>query len=71
MALQFLFNAMSPKKQKDFSFQGIPEMLYLDNGPVVKSLVFLRVMELLGVQVQPHLPQGSDGDGQLLAQRER
>lgn len=61
MALRFLFNAMAPKKQKDFPFQGIPKMLYLDNGPVAKSLVFRRVMEQLGVQVLTHLPQGSDG----------
>lgn len=28
MALRFLFNAMAPKKQKDFPFQGIPKTLY-------------------------------------------
>ena len=61
MALQFLFNAMSVKKQKDFPFQGIPGMLYIDNGPISKSLVFRRVMELLGIQVQTHLPKNGDG----------
>jgi transposase InsO family protein len=59
MALRFLFNAMAPKKQK--VLQGIPKMLYLDNGPVAKSLIFRRVMEQLGIQVLTHLPQGKDG----------
>lgn len=61
MALRFLFNAMASKKQKDFPFQGIPKMLYLDNGPVGKSLIFRRAMEQLGIQVSTHLPQGNDG----------
>ena len=61
MALQFLFNAMSPKKDKDFPFQGIPKGIYLDNGPISKSLTFLRVMELLGIEVKTHMPRGSDG----------
>lgn len=59
MALRCLFNAMAPKKQK--ILQGIPKMLYLDNGPVAKSLIFRRVMEQLGIQILPHLPQGKDG----------
>jgi hypothetical protein len=58
-ALRFLFNAMAPKE--DTEFQGIPEMLYLDNGPVTKSLVFQTVMERLGVNWQTHMPAGSDG----------
>ena len=45
-ALRFLFNAMAPKE--DTAFQGIPELIYLDNGPVAKSLVFQTVMERLG-----------------------
>ena len=61
MGLRFLFNAMAPKKQTDFPFQGIPKMLYLDNGPIAKSLVFRRAMEQLGIQVVTHLPQGKDG----------
>jgi hypothetical protein len=58
-ALRFLFNAMAPKE--DTEFQGIPEMLYLDNGPVAKSMVFQTVMERLGVNWQTHMPAGSDG----------
>lgn len=58
-ALRFLFNAMAPKE--DTEFQGIPEMLYLDNGPVAKSMVFQAVMERLGVNWQTHMPAGSDG----------
>jgi transposase InsO family protein len=61
MALQFLFNAMAPKKQKNFPFQGIPKALYIDNGPVSKSLLFRRVLEQLGIQLLTHLPQGGDG----------
>lgn len=58
-ALKFLFNAMSAKD--DSPLQGIPEQLYLDNGPVARSLVFQTVMERLGVTARPHMPAGSDG----------
>jgi hypothetical protein len=60
-ALRFLFHAMAPKASPDFSMQGIPLMLYLDNGPIARSQVFLRVMRYLGVDVRTHLPAGSDG----------
>ena len=60
-ALRFLFAAMSPKPIEDFPFQGIPQMLYMDNGPIAKSLIFQRVMGYLGVEVRTHLPQGRDG----------
>ncbi len=59
-ALRFLFNAMAPKEDTDF--QGIPDMIYLDNGPVAKSLVFQTVMERLGVEWKTHMPAGSDGN---------
>ena len=58
-ALRFLFNAMAPKE--DSPFEGVPEMLYLDNGPVARSLVFQTVMERLGVDWRTHMPAGSDG----------
>ncbi len=45
----------------EFPFQGIPGMLYLDNGPVAKSRVFQNVMDALGVICQNHLPAGQDG----------
>lgn len=61
MALRFLFNAMSPKPQKHLTFQGIPLMIYLDNGPVAKSLVFQRVCKQLGIEIRTHMPAGSDG----------
>src|SRR5271163_2829473 len=66
-ALRFLFNAMAPKtpveqsEDEDAAFQGIPEAVYLDNGPVAKSAVFRRVMESLSVEVMTHMPAGSDG----------
>ena len=58
-ALRFLFNAMAAKE--DMPFQGVPSMLYLDNGPVSRSLVFQTVMERLGVDWRTHMPSGSDG----------
>ena len=61
MALRFLFNAMSLKSQKHLPFQGIPLMIYLDNGPVAKSLVFQRVCKLLAIEIRTHMPAGSDG----------
>ncbi len=60
-ALRFLFAAMSPKASEDFPFQGIPRMLYMDNGPIARSQVFQKVMNLLGVEVRTHLPNGKDG----------
>lgn len=59
-ALRFLFNAMTPKE--DSPFQGIPDMLYLDNGPVARSLVFQSMMERLGIDWRTHMPAGSDGN---------
>jgi hypothetical protein len=60
-ALRFVFNAMAPKAIDEFPFEGIPEMLYMDPGPISKSLIFLQVMSYLGVEVCVHRPQGSNG----------
>jgi hypothetical protein len=60
-ALRFLFKAMSPKTKENFPFQGIPSMIYMDNGPISRSLVFHRVMKYLGVDVRTHMPKDSDG----------
>jgi len=60
-ALRFLFDAMNEKDDERFPFQGIPEMIYTDNGPIARSKVFRQVMGYLGVTVQTHLPQGKDG----------
>jgi hypothetical protein len=65
-ALRFLFIAMALKasaeqQSEGDAFQGIPDTIHLDNGPVAKSAVFKRVMESLGVEVITHMPAGSDG----------
>ena len=60
-ALRFLFAAMSPKAEPGLGLEGIPEALYLDNGPIGKSRVFRSVMDQLGVKVMTHMPAGSDG----------
>jgi hypothetical protein len=59
-ALRFLFNAMSPKQIPGFPLQGIPETIYMDNGPIAKSRIFRNVMECLGVKVMTHPPKGAD-----------
>lgn len=59
--LRFLFNAMAPKEGDGTALQGIPEAIYLDNGPIAKSGVFHTVMERLGIRVMTHDPAGSDG----------
>ena len=59
--LAFLFNAMAPKADPAFPFQGRPQLLYLDNGPVAKSRVFQTVMQALGIAWQTHVPAGKDG----------
>lgn len=60
-ALRFLFDAMAPKADPAFPFQGRPKMIYLDNGPVAKSRVFQNVMLALGIEWQTHIPAGKDG----------
>ena len=60
-ALRFLFAAMAPKALNDFPFQGIPQMVYMDNGPIARSQVFHQVMRYLDVEVRTHLPQGKAG----------
>ncbi|EKG33617.1 phage integrase family site specific recombinase [Pseudomonas avellanae BPIC 631] len=60
-ALRFLFNAMVPKADPTFPFQGRPKMIYLDNGPVAKRRVFQNVMQALGIECQTHIPAGKDG----------
>jgi hypothetical protein len=60
-ALRFLFNAMAPKADPAFPFQGRPALLYLDNGPVAKSRVFQTVMLGLGIAWQTHMAAGKDG----------
>ena len=60
-ALKFLFNAMSPKDNQEFLFQGIPSMIYMDNGPIARSRVFQKVMNYLGIEIRTHVPQGKDG----------
>lgn len=60
-ALRFLFNAMSSKANVDFPFQGIPKMIYMDNGPIAKSQIFQRVMKSLGIEISTHIPANKDG----------
>lgn len=36
-------------------------MLYMDSGPIAKSLVFHKVMGYLGIEVRTHMPRDSDG----------
>lgn len=60
-ALQFLFHAMAPKKEKGMLFQGIPKMIYTDNGSFAKSSLFKRTLSLLNIELKSHLPRGHDG----------
>jgi hypothetical protein len=60
-ALKFLYKAMSPKNKDNFPFQGIPKMIYMDNGPISKSQLFRRVMDYLKIEPRVHMPQGKDG----------
>ena len=50
-----------PRRKKELVLQGIPKMIYLDNGPIAKSRVFRTVMAQLGVDIRTHMPKGSDG----------
>jgi hypothetical protein len=60
--LRFLFNAMAPKPDESgLLMQGIPDALYMDNGPITRSRVFQNVMECLGVRMTTHQPASKDG----------
>lgn len=59
-ALRFLFNAMSPKPDDRFPFEGRPALIYMDGGPIARSQVFHQVMGYLGIEVRTHLPKGAD-----------
>jgi hypothetical protein len=61
-AFKFLFNAMSPKSHESMPFQGIPDIVYMDNGPIAKSHLFQRVMKSLGVEIRCHYPRGKGGN---------
>ena len=58
-ALRFFFRACAAKQVPvgEFPFQGLPKMLYMDNGPIAKSGLFKQVMAFLGVEMKTHLPQ--------------
>lgn len=60
-ALRFLFNAMTAKAMDGFPFQGIPQMIYTDNGPIAKSRLFQNVMDCLRIKLATHMPNGKDG----------
>lgn len=60
-ALKFLFNAMFAKKTAGFPFQGIPKMIYTDNGSFARSAIFKRVLACLGIELKTHMPRDSDG----------
>lgn len=59
-ALLFLFNAMTQKTDSDVPFQGIPKMIYMDNGPIAKSRIFQSVMAYLGIDIKVHMPDSKD-----------
>lgn len=60
-ALRFMYRAMASKDIEGFPFQGMPQMIYTDNGPIAKSHVFQRVMQYLGIEIRRHMPRGKDG----------
>ena len=60
-ALRFIFNAMAPKENETMPFQGIPDIMYMDNGPIAKSLLFQRVLKNLGIELRCHYPRGKGG----------
>jgi hypothetical protein len=59
--LRFLFNAMSAKSLPGLAFNGIPKMIYTDNGPIARSQIFQKVLGYLGVELRTHIPAGKDG----------
>jgi hypothetical protein len=48
---------MASKAEEGFAFQGIPEAVYTDYGPIAKTRIFGRVPDCLGVRLMTHVPQ--------------
>lgn len=59
--LDFLYQAFSRVTESETELYGIPDFIYTDNASFVKSRLFMRVMEKLGIQVLTHLPRGHGG----------
>lgn len=60
-ALDFLYHAFSKMMEDQPELYGIPDFIYTDNASFVKSKLFMRVMQKLGIQVLTHLPRGKGG----------
>jgi hypothetical protein len=60
-ALDFLYHAFSKITGDQPELYGIPDFIYTDNASFVKSRLFIRVMEKLGIQILTHLPRGKGG----------
>jgi uncharacterized protein (DUF2164 family) len=52
---------MSAKQIPGFFFQGIPKVIYTDNGAFARSAIFKRVLACLGIELKTHMPRNSDG----------
>ena len=61
VALRFLYNAMALKNDPRMPFQGMPNLIYMDNGPIGKSSLFQHVMKTLGIEIKYHYPRGKGG----------
>ena len=59
--LDFLYHAFAKMTELETELYGIPDFIYTDNASFVKSNLFMRVMNKLGVQVLTHLPRGKGG----------
>jgi hypothetical protein len=60
-ALDFLYHAFAKITTYNNELYGIPDFLYTDNGSFIKSRLFIRVMEKMGVKILSHLPKGKGG----------
>lgn len=60
-ALDFLYHAFAKCTESQLELYGIPDFIYTDNASFVKSRLFVRVMNTLGIQVLTHLPRGKGG----------
>lgn len=60
-ALDFLYYAFSKITSHNNELYGIPDFLYTDNGKFIKSRLFQRVLNKLGIKILSHLPRGKGG----------
>lgn len=64
-ALIFFKWAFSQKTDSRVIFRGLPNRLYLDNGPITKAKATIDFFSRIAVELKPHEPESSSDTGKI------